>query len=223
MLNLLPKITKKLIVVFILGFLSAWISIYFIKIFLNKTPPVLIQKIYEKTQENNELQSQINQLQKKLRSLLEKSDQFYTTSISCSKNPGDDPNIRDFLPDKIKNKVGEKEILGDIRTYELSPLAWSKDCSKLAFLVELVGRDAGAYTPEDFEQRGIYIFNEITKEIKLAKLLSNDNTVDSTAYDSNFWSGDKYIFVEVTNKSKSEWVSKRYEYDSKTGRVTISR
>lgn len=218
MFNSLPKISKKLITVFILGFLSAWISIYFIKMFLNKTPPakVLIQ-------ENNDLQSQINQLQKKLRGLLAKSDRFYATSISCSKDPDEKPEIRDFLPEKIKNKVGEKEIPEDIRTYDLYPLAWSKDCSKLAFLIELVGRGAGAYKPQDFEQRGIYIFNDITKEVKLAKLLSIDHSIDSQAYDSNFWSGENYIFVESTNKSKSEWTSKRYEYDSNTGKVTISK
>ena len=136
-----------------------------------------------------------------------------------------DLDLWSFLPENLKKETYKKGVVppGEA-TYDLSPLAWTKDCNKLAFLLELVGRGGGAYQEEDFKPRGVYIFDNKNQSIKVARLIAKNVSIDPKVTDSNYWSGsDEYIFVEITNPLKSEFSGKRYKYDDKTGQVTLDK
>ena len=129
-----------------------------------------------------------------------------------------------YLPENLKDKTYKDGIISPGQsTYDIFPLAWSKNCQWQAFLLELVGRDADAYTSNDFQPRGVYIFDNDTKKIKLAYSMPTDFTLDEEAYESNFWfAEDKYIFVVTTKKTKKEFISRRYEYDVTLDKVEPS-
>lgn len=136
----------------------------------------------------------------------------------------DEIDLWQYLPEDLKKKTYKQGIVTSGQsTYDIFPLAWSKSCQRQAFLIELVGRGADAYTSKDFEPRGLYIFDNKTQQIKLAYLMPTEFTLDEEAYESNFWfTEDKYIFVVTTKKTKKEFISRRYEYDVNLGKIQPS-
>lgn len=220
------KIHRTFIIAFSLGLISVLVTAYsFNKLIVqSRSTSFLIKELTLKDQQIIDLQRDLNKFKNQLHTFLERTDNFYTSSIECHKNPDEEPEIWQFLPEEIRKKTYKKDIIGSsAATYDIYPLSWSRNCDKLAFNLELVGRNVEAYDDEDYKPRGIYILDTTTKKIEIVKFTPRDYTVTSSAFDSNFWTSDeKYVFVEVTNQTKNIWISKRYQYDSMTGQVKLA-
>ncbi len=106
-------------------------------------------------------------------------------------------------------------------TYDLIPLAWSKDCSKQAFLLELEGRDADAYKNADISQRGLYVYQVKDNIVKMIYPIPNRIFLDTNVKNSNFWSDGDYVFAETTNQNEGTFTDERYIYKGETGQVSL--
>ncbi len=141
---------------------------------------------------------------------------YKSTSVKCKK----DINIWNSLSKELKDNTTNKGT-SEILTYDYTQLAWSDDCTKLPFIIELVGRGGGAYNATHFKPRGLYLYDDGTKKVTPIKLISENSTIDYSQYGSNHWSDDSYIFVISTKKSESEFVNYKYNYDTKSGITSL--
>lgn len=197
-LNLSKGFSKVLFISIVLGILTLWI---------------ILQLVYRN-----------NSLRKELKIQKERTDRFYESAINCGKNPDSntDTEIWDFLPDNLKAKTyKEKVISAGEALYNIIPLEWSEDCIKLAFVLELEGRDGGAYKDKDYEPRGIYVFDSDARQIKTIKIFGK-NSYQSKDYYRNLWSsfGD-YHFEEITENGRGEFIGRRYEYNPETNQLKL--
>lgn len=173
---------------------------------------VIFFQLYQLIIKNHSLGKQNKKLQDKLATLEDKT-KYNSSSTRCNKNV----DIWQFLPKEIQGKTYKKGIISPGQsTYDLILLKWSDDCKYLPFILELVGRGAEAYGPEDFKPRGLYILDDNLKQIKTVKLVAINSFIDYLEPYSNYWFGEKYVFSESEDDGKSQFVTKRYNYDFST-------
>lgn len=218
------------------GFVSIYIFLFLGLVILVET--ILILKIFSQSRNNLRKDNGIFICQEQLKSCVASSaklskEQTSQIQVQNTPNPKDtngdlkcqkEIDFWKYLPENLKQKTYKQGIVSPGQsTYDIFPLAWSKDCQRQAFLVELVGREGDAYISKDIHYRGVYIFDDKTQQIKLAYSISPEFTVDEEGYESNFWfAQDKYIFVVTTKKTKKEFISKRYEYDVSLDKIKPS-
>jgi len=132
-------------------------------------------------------------------------------------NCGVAPDIWQFLSEDLKNKVSDERLQPSIRTYELHLHEWSKLCDWFAFSLELVARGAEAYEPEDFDPRGIYLFNKETQEMILVNHPEQKSTINYL-----FWSADEnLIFEETFYEGNGRRIIQEYSFDTASQQLEL--
>lgn len=121
-------------------------------------------------------------------------------------------DVWQYLSKNLQSRTYKKNVISPGEaTYDLYILSWSKDCRFLPFVLELVGRGGGAYSAEDFEPRGLYLFDNNSKQIKAIKK-NLPNYYFNLENKSNYWVQGKYVFSE-SEKAEGQYLQKEYIYD----------
>lgn len=167
---------------------------------------------------NNILEGENNKLKIKIEET-EDNTGYIASSNRCKKTS----RIWNSLPEALRKRTfDERYNRSSSSTYQITPLIWSPDCSKLPFILELVGRGTGAYTNEDYKPRGIYIYDDSTNQVSLIKLHSGD--IDYEGFSTNIWSGENlYIFEENRDGQKSQSTKLRFEYNTFTKQLQLHK
>lgn len=139
-------------------------------------------------------------------------------TVKCKTDLGDtedDAGIWEFLPNYTKEITYKKgKVSPGEATYQIYLLKQSIDCKYLAFLLELEARGDGAYSDEDYKNRGVYIFDSEQKKITTVLLIPKELSFDKQEYGSNLWISDsQYQFVLSESVKQGEFVKRRYLYD----------
>jgi len=233
--RLVLKIHKTLVITFTLGFISAWISVFIVGIVLTKNSSTIIRErelinkiqaferqLAEKNKQISELQDQIFRSQSTIQNLEEKTNRYEASSAKCHKNSRTEPQLGQLIHDQLNIATFElKDFQGF--TYDLYRLEWSEDCNKFAFLIELPGTEGGAYTYEKYKPRGLYVYDDKSKKISTAKRFSSKSYIRPYDYYSNYWTSfGTYVFEEVIERSKSEYLGIKYEYDPQKDKLRLN-
>jgi len=144
--------------------------------------------------------------------------------VDLKNNENSEAQIWEHLSDDLKDKTYRRGAVSPGEaTYEITLLKWTNDCEYVAFLVELVGREAGAYSQEDYKYRGVYIYEEESKEVRTLMLMPEELLFDEGEYGSNLWThDDQYRFVLSESVKQGKFLKTRYLYDLKSNKLSKS-
>lgn len=230
------KISKIQLTSFVLGFISGWIILYIIGLFLTvnsgtftSTPQQSEKfqsyqiKLSDKNKQISDLQDTIRGLKSTIQNLEKKIDRYEASSAKCHKiSRTDPPLLGKLVYDQLK--IGTFE-LKDFQGfwYDVIKLEWSEDCRNLAFLIQLPGRDGPDYADEKYKPRGLYIYDDKSKKILTVKLLTNNSNILYYSPYSNYWTSfGTYVFQEITYNNKNQFSGTIYEYNPEKQELKFS-